>query len=366
MTSSPRLSRAISTIGHALREAATLPQAFDRSGNPRLAVFPSGTNYSSGDLRGRLLGQELRKHGWSTMVVPVQLEAFRRKRLLRLFRPDLLLFQTCRHSLNDPDHAFGYPWVLDLDDADFHDDRARDRLERTAAGAVAVIAGSRYICDWARNFNSNARVIWTGTPRSGGTVPDHSVRPPVVAWAQGSPLGYKAELDFIRALHARLVARGEMFTLRLYGISRPEERDQIRSLFPPQADLELFPFMEYHDFLGSLRDVAVGLSPIIPASPFSRGKSFGKILGYLDAGVPVVCSDEADHALFFNAANGVVSNDPDVWVEAISRLLKDPSARNAMSGLATRDFRAKLTIEMAAHLTDRLLRPLVRRSSDHG
>ena len=365
MSTPPRIPSAISSVGHVLREVATLPQALSRRGYPRLAVFPSGSNFPSGDLRGRLLGQELRKCGWSTMIVPVQLEESQRRRLLRLFQPDLLWFQTCRHSLNDADHAFGYPWVLDLDDADFQDDEVRDRLERTAAGAAGVIAGSRYIRDWARAFNPAVRVIWTGTPQTGGTVPDHHDRPHVIAWAQSSPLGYRAELDFIVALHARLVARGEKFRLRLYGIGTPEEQAQVRSLFPSNADLELFPFMKYRDFLTSLRDVAVGLSPIIPTAAFSKGKSFGKILGYLDAGVPVICSDQADHALFFRIESGVVSNDPEVWIEAISRLIRNPAERNAMSAHAGHDFRARLTIGKAAVLTDRFLRPLVKARSDH-
>ncbi|MEY8842268.1 hypothetical protein AB9K41_24835, partial [Cribrihabitans sp. XS_ASV171] len=59
--------------------------------------------------------------------------------------------------------------------------------------------------------------------------------------------------------------------------------------------MELKPFMSYDEFLASLRDVAVGLSPVHPDSDFSKGKSFGKILAYLDAKVPVICSEAVDH-----------------------------------------------------------------------
>ena len=112
-------------------------------------------------------------------------------------------------------------------------------------------------------------------------------------------------------------------------------------------------------FLASLRDVAVGLSPIVAASPFSQGKSFGKILGYLDAGVPVIASDEADHALFFTAESGVVSNDPAVWEAAVARLLDDGAARAAMAGAARADMQRRLSVAAAAARLDGVLRGLL-------
>jgi hypothetical protein len=361
MSERSALRRAVGRVGHGLREVATLPQALVGGDRPRLAVCPSGSMSPRDDLRAYALGRTLRARGWSVMIVPKQLGWSQRQRLFRLFRPDLLLFQTCRHGLNDADHAMGHPWVLDLDDADFLDVALQDRMERTAAGAAGVVAGSRFIRDWARRFNPQVRVIWTGTPQTAGEPPDHAARPRVVTWAQSGPLGYPAEVAFVADLQRRLLARGEAFRLRLYGVNTPEDEARLRASFEPGSDLELLPFMTYRAFLASLREVAVGLSPIIAASPFSRGKSFGKILGYLDAGVPVVCSDEADHALFFTARSGVVSNDPDVWAEAVARLLNDPAARNDMAAQATQAFRSRLTIDVAADLTDRFLRDLLGR-----
>ena len=102
--------------------------------------------------------------------------------------------------------------------------------------------------------------------------------------------------------------------------------------------------------------MAVGLSPIVPGSVFSRGKSFGKILGYLDAGVPVICSDEADHALFFRDGTGVVSNDPVRWRAEIARLLADPAARQDMAGRARAELCRRLTLAEAARRVGAALR----------
>ena len=346
--------------GHRLREAAVLPQALSRGRGPRIAFFPSSTREGASLLRAWNMAEALRPLGWQTLVVPMQLEAGQRRRLMRLFAPDVILFQQCRHPLNDADHAMGLPWVLDCDDADFLDPAMTPRLEATAKGALGVVCGSRFIRDWAVGLNAQAEVIWTGTPVSPAPPPDQRSRGPVVAWAQASPMGYPMELAFVQALTARLWARGLRFRLRLYGVA-PAEEAALRAGFAPGAELELLPLMGYGAFLASLRDVAVGLSPIIAASPFSQGKSFGKILGYLDAGVPVIASDEADHALFFTAESGVISNDPAVWEAAVARLLGDGAARAAMAGAARADMVRRLSVAAAAGRLDGVLHGVLGR-----
>jgi len=121
----------------------------------------------------------------------------------------------------------------------------------------------------------------------------------------------------------------------------------------------LLPLLSYDRFVKSLYEVSIGLSPIVYAFEFSRGKSFGKILGYLDAKVPIIASDHADHGLFFSGESGVISNDPDRWIEAATFLLKDSCARNAMADRAFDLFRAQLTTPVAARKVSDFLHPLV-------
>jgi glycosyltransferase involved in cell wall biosynthesis len=113
--------------------------------------------------------------------------------------------------------------------------------------------------------------------------------------------------------------------------------------------------MPYGQFLASLDDVAVGLSPICADNDFSRGKSFGKVLAYLDRGVPVVASDEADHSLFFEPDTGVITNDPALWVQAILNLLDDPGRRQSMAERALVALEDPLSVEAAAQKVHRVL-----------
>ena len=105
--------------------------------------------------------------------------------------------------------------------------------------------------------------------------------------------------------------------------------------------------------------MALGLAPLCPESPFSRGKSFGKVLAYLDARVPVIASDAGEHRAFFTERTGVVSNDRDHWVSAACHLLSDGERRGEMAGAAFEAYRRQLSISAAARRLDRILGRLI-------
>lgn len=359
-TPQPSLLRRLRrTLGRIAREAALYP-AVIRSGRarPRIAVVTSHGRAQSGLLRGYNMADELRLRGWQAVVLPPHLSQPQRQRLLRLFRPDVILVQQCRHPLNRVRHLGNWRLVLDIDDADFFDPALRGELEEMARCAEGVICGSRFIRDWAAQFNANSVVIWTGTPISNAATPRHADRQPVVTWAQSGPLGYMAEFGFVSDLMCRTAARIGPVQFRLYGWDAPSDHPFLADMRAAGVNVDLRPFLDYPAFLASLRDVAVGLSPIVPEG-FSLGKSFGKILGYLDADVPVICSDEADHALFFTPASGVVSNDPDIWVDAICALLVDPARRDVMAAAARAAFVVRLSSQAAGAQVHQFLSPLV-------
>lgn len=349
-----------SFIGHRYREVTLYPRLAVVGSQPKAMFFPSSIREGASHLRAYNMSDALRELGWNSVIVPKQLEIEQRARLIKMYDPDVLFFQQCRHEFNDAEYSFGRPYVLDIDDADFFKPELHDKIARTCAGASGVIAGSKFIADWCRKYNSNTRVVWTGTPVSDGARPRHATRGPVIAWAQRAPLRYPRELEFVRKFHDALRATGKEFTLRLYGATTPEEHDQLSRYFGPDARLELIPLLSYDAFLRSLQDVSIGLSPIIFQSEFSRGKSFGKILGYLDAKVPVIVSDEADHGQFFTPESGVVSNDPEVWVRKAAEMLESVELRDRMADAAFHDFETRLTTETAAGLVDRFLRDIAR------
>lgn len=344
----PPLRRLRRALGRAVREAALYPAVFRGAQRPRFAVLPSEGRAGASLLRGFNMAEALQNRGWQTMVLPAQLGQAQRKRLLKLFRPDLLLVQQARHPLNRAAHLHGWPVVLDIDDADFLDPALEPELKAILAQARGAVCGSRFIRDWVKRHAARTRVIWTGTTITSGTWPTHERRRPLVTWAQLGPEAYRAELAIVAKVMSEVASRRGGVDLRLYSWSGSKDVPELVQMQASGVRIEFLPRLDYQSYLASLREAAVGLSAIAPQGGFSHGKSFGKILGYLDAKVPVICSDAADHALFFTNESGVVSNDPSVWADAVCDLLDNPARRDAMSEAAHAAFRRRLSVDAAA------------------
>jgi hypothetical protein len=356
-TSAP--ASALRAVRGLAREAAVWPAVFRATGGPRVAFLPSRGREMSSLLRIHLVADRLPALGWGVLVVPPTLSLAQRHRLLHRFGPDVIVMQGSRHALNRPALYPGRPIVYDMDDADFHLSHLADEVAAAMPGVDLVLAGSRYVADWCRTQGTPARVVWTGTPPAGTPAPPQPERPPIVAWAQSAPVDYVAERAFVLDVMRRLAARRPGVRLRLFGRRPGDDGGLLAPFAEAGVAAEWLPMMPYESFLRALDDVAVGLSPICPGNPFSRGKSFGKVLAYLDRGVPVVASDEADHGLFFTPGTGVLSNDPAVWTAEIARLLDDAAARQAMADAARAAFLDRLSTDAATREVDAALRELL-------
>lgn len=319
---------------------------------PRVLFLPThDRNGMSCGLRAFNVSDALNGMGWHAITLPGKLSAAQRDRILRRFRPDIVVFQQMRHHLNRvetvPD---GTPIVLDIDDADFADPRHADLMEDTARRVAGVICGSRFVQDWADRFNANTTIVWTGGDPGTAHPTPQADRRPIVSWAVSNATRYSAEFDFVADFVLRLAEVSRTpFIYRQYGWDGASDHPRLAQIRDAGVEVEVVRgLMPYPKFLASLDQIAVGLAPLITQSEFSRGKSFGKVLGYLQARVPVLCSDAADHSLFFTDRTGVVSNDQDVWVRTAADWLANPAKREAIAHAAYEDYSMRLSTQQAA------------------
>jgi glycosyltransferase involved in cell wall biosynthesis len=113
----------------------------------------------------------------------------------------------------------------------------------------------------------------------------------------------------------------------------------------------------YLEFLASLDDVAVGLAPLVNTEGFSGGKSFGKVLAYMDREVPIVTHPVVDHPLFFkNGENAYLLESADEWARGIAKLLADPGERQRLATGARVDLERRLSTDEAARRVDAILK----------
>jgi hypothetical protein len=358
--------QAKSYLGHRIREAAIHAQRIVAS-RKRPSVMILGTIQGpgvSGDLRGSAVGRELRKLGWRATTLPMQLELSQRLRLIRLERPDVILMQQSRHPLNHPRYYPGYPIVFDVDDADIYDPRCTQTVIECCRGSVAVTVGNTFLGTLMREHNPNIHVIWTGS-----YLPvDWEKRwtagvGRVVSWVNSGAGTRTAESELLQGILCSL-ARTTEFEFRIYGADTQRGAEEnFSKLLDTKVAIRSFPPMPYRRLARHLRSSDVGLAPLCEEVPFSRGKSFGKVLTYLAAKVAVVASRAVDYPLFFrNGENGILvpNEDVDRWAESIRGLLNDQQARKRMVEAATRDYSERLTVARSAELFDVVLRKAMR------
>jgi len=320
----------------------------------------------SGDLRGSALAKELQRLGWRTIFVPSQLELHQRQRLLRLERPDVIMMQQSRHPYNHPKYYPGSPVVFDVDDADIYDPRCTNKVIECCHGSVAVTVGNRFLNELLREHNPNVHVIWTGSylpvnwtkkwPKVGGRV---------VSWANSGASVKSAESELLQEVLC-ILAKTTDFEFRIYGVENQKTAEtNFSSLKKMKIKIRSYRLMSYKKLARHLRSSDVGLAPICEEVPFSRGKSFGKVLTYLAAQVPVVASHAVDYPLFFsNGENGMIirNNDINKWADSIRKLLEEPLYSQFLVENATRDFRQRLTIKKSAELFDIVLKEAINRA----
>jgi hypothetical protein len=357
---SPFLSPVKQLVKRVLAEADVIVQRLrsPRTG-PRVVIFPTNQPWeASSNLRAWLVAPQLRALGWRVVIAPQPLTLSQRRRLVRREKPDVILLQQTRHLLNQPRFYEPVPCVLDADDADFLDPRHQERIAECARTAAIVVGGSRFVAQGLGQYNRNTRVIWTGTPRElSPPGPPPADRGPIVAWAHATPLTYPSEARFVQSVMIE-VFRQRPCTFWLFGTNEAEAQDWFAPLRAHGGTCVAVPPMSYEDYLHKVSEAAIGLQPIAPDNPFSRGKSFGKLLAYLSGRVAVVASNAVDHPLFFrHGENGMLPGESvEAWAQAIVSLLDDPQRRVRIALQGRQDFDHRLTTDVFARLLDPVLR----------
>ena len=251
-------------------------------------------------------------------------------RLLEAKRFDLLwiekeLFPMLPATVERLLAAAGVPYVVDYDDALFHNYDLHRRtlvrrllgrkIDRVMARARLVIAGNDYLA--ARAEEAGARWIeqlptvidLDRYPALPDTAPDPA-RPFTIGWI-GSPhtAAYLAAVaEPLRRLLARRAVR-----LVLVGAGRGA---------PADLPAAVRPWSE----AGEVADIAafdVGIMPL-PDAPWERGKCGYKLIQYMACAKPVVASPVGvNRQLVTPGVNGYLATTAEEWMNAMDRLQTD-------------------------------------------
>lgn len=227
---------------------------------------------------------------------------------------------------------FGTPYVVDYDDAIFHNyDLSRFSIIRRLLGrkidavmlnSECVIVGNTYLEERAKSAGAAKTVLIP-------TVVDHSrysriklplKKFPTIGWI-GSPSTQKYIVDLREPL-ARVCSK---YSARLLLVGA---NPQIVSNFP-EVDVEVAPWSEASE-ADLVSQMDIGIMPLRD-SPWEKGKCGYKLIQYMASALPVVASPVGVNVKIVNdSGSGFLANSASQWEDSLSRLLQSPELRDEM------------------------------------
>lgn len=249
----------------------------------------------------------------------------------------------------------GVPYVLDYDDALFHnyDLHPRSlvrkllgrRIDDLMSRAALVTAGNEYLAQRARDAGAK-RVEIVPTvidldryPARDAAPRDHAVRR--IVWI-GSP----TTAAYLSALEEplRRLAQRHAFKLRVIGAEVSMQG----------VDVECVPWAEDTE-VASITDCDIGIMPLRD-SPWERGKCGYKLIQYMACGLPVVASPVGvNEQIVRNGENGFLADDAQAWEVALDKLLADPDLCHAQGQAGRRRVEQEYCVQQVAPRLARLL-----------
>ena len=220
-------------------------------------------------------------------------------------------------------HLFGGPRVLDIDDAIWLEGITGLSAPVLARGVDVVIAGNKYLADWASQYCKTIHIVPTAVDAE-----TMKPRPPreqndrfVIGW-----MGSTATLPYLAAIQAPLasVLKAIPTASLLVVANDPPTLPDLAGLpvrfvrWSPQSEVD------------ALMEMDVGLMPL-PDDAYTRGKCSLKMLQYMAGGLPAVVSPVGMNQDLLNAGDiGLAASTPAAWIEAIHHLHSAPEARRRM------------------------------------
>lgn len=251
----------------------------------------------------------------------------------------------------------GTPYVLDFDDAIFHNyDRnprwlvrrlwAR-RVDRLMAGASLVVGGNEYLAQRARDAGAPwVEVLPTVIDLERYTVPVRGsrdgARVPRIVWI-GSPGTVPYLATLAQALAA--LAREHRFVLRIVG----------GRLEIPGVEVECLDWSEGTE-VELVAECDVGIMPL-RESPWEQGKCGYKLIQYMACGLPVMASPVGVNCSIVNEGeNGLLAATPGDWQDRLGQLLADAALRHRMGAAGRHRVEQEFCLQQVAPRLARLLR----------
>ncbi len=245
--------------------------------------------------------------------------------VLRALRYDVVFIH--REAFPSKDYIFEWLFrkfsrtlIYDFDDAVFLKKPAKTRL--VVSSADCVIAGNRFLKEYAVNYNKRVAIIPTciDTSRYTPAIRDRKDAKIIIGW-----IG--------------------TYTTSTYLASLTEVFEELSSKYRGKIEFRIvgggaydgepgLPFTHRNWTLDSevseLREFDIGIMPM-PVEEWTKGKCAFKIIQYMSVGIPAVASPVGMNTeIVKEGSNGFLASTVEEWCDKLSRLIESEDLRKTM------------------------------------
>ncbi len=254
--------------------------------------------------------------------------------------------------------------IFDYDDAIFHTRLPgrivfHSHLNQVLSLSDAVTAGSHYLQEFARKFNSNVTLLPSPVDMA-------LFNPSVRRVNDGDSItsgwlgaGTKYQLRYLKILKEPLDVLAQKYDFRLKIVSALSK--QVRKEFTNHrfdVDFGLDHWVPIEETPGLVADFDIGVMPLTD-DKWSRGKCAMKLLEYMAMKLPTVSSAVGENKYVVDHGhNGFLATGPDEWADLIEKLFVDPNLREDLGegGYETVRYRYSLqpVVDTLEHVIEEL------------
>jgi glycosyltransferase involved in cell wall biosynthesis len=239
------------------------------------------------------------------------------------------------------------PYVIDYDDAVFHrydqhpNFLLRNLLSRKIEGIMArstvVVAGNRYIADYAQRAGAQkVEILPTVLDLSKYRVKETNDSSCFIIGWVGSPSTSRHLNIAARALTE--YCRNENVEFRAMGALQSDLDEIPGKLIPWNAETETEALTRFD----------VGIMPL-PNTPWERGKCGFKIIQYMAAGLPVIASPVGVNSeIVEHGVNGFLARDTNEWIKYFEILKDDPDFGRKMGARGRKKVEENYSLDVIA------------------
>ena len=238
-------------------------------------------------------------------------------------------------------------YIYDYDDAIFHNyDQhlsrlvrwlLREKIAKVIAGAKGVIAGNKYLANYALKVNSNVYIIPTVIDlnrfhRQRVHRPDKTF---TIGWI-GSPTTTKY-VEMVAEALSEVCSTGDCKVI-LIGAGK---------VSLPGINVESRVWSE-DDEVKDMQDFDVGIMPLTDG-PWERGKCGFKLIQYMACSLPVVASPVGVNSeIVESGKNGFLAKSKADWIHALNTLRNDKELRQRMGDAGRKKIEEQYCLQVTA------------------